>query len=291
MHNVPYVFVLDWDGTIAGRVDFQSHAHSLCNLLKKQGFKPKKSYTVPPAFTPGSKLIRSGLLAFFKAIKAHLGEVYFFIYTASEKNWALTEIAWMEKAFGVQFARPIFTRDDCHVDQGGAYRKSIAKVFPRIVRTINRVRGDRPLTKDERLHLLEHNLICIDNNAVYTDRTDKLLLCPDYDYIMFENLMDYIPPEAMTNHAVQLAILSMINNGLICPMPNSKDDHMKQLAKSYEWLSAKCRAFSIQNKSYEHDDFWKYLSKLILQNDLKKFHGGILKQLQDAVWKHFKTKH
>lgn len=288
--RVPYVFVLDLDGTVWGDVRYQSSAHSLCNVIKKLGFKPKKNYVVPPAFTPKSKLIRPGLVSFMKTLNDHFnGNVCFFVYTASDRAWALQEIAWVEKTFNIQFAKPIFTRDDCTMDQGSTYRKSIGRIFPRICRSINRMRGS-PLTKEERMYILENQIICIDNNAVYTDRTDKLLLCPDYDYVMFENLLDYIPSEAMSHPGIQHTILTLINNGMICPMPNQQDDHMKQMAKSYGWLSAKCKAYADINKAYLGDDFWKYLGKLIVQNDLRRFNNNIIHQLQEGIWKHFKAK-
>lgn len=291
--GLPYVFLLDLDGTVWGDVKFQSAAHSLCNALRKLGYKPKKSYAIPPAYTPKSKLIRPGLVAFMKAVQGFLGnEVTFFIYTASERSWALQEIAWLEKAFGIQFARPIFTRDECTVDPSGNYRKSVGHVFPRICRSLNRMRG-KPLTQEERLHILENQLMCIDNNAVYTDRTSNLLLCPDYNYTLFENLLDYIPPEALMDATIQKVVLTYINNGLICPMPHKgpvEDDHVRQLAMSYGWLAAKCKMVADVNRTYLHDDFWSYLRKLIVQNDLRRFPENIIKQLQDAIWKHFKSK-
>jgi hypothetical protein len=291
MGSLPYVFLLDLDGTVWGDVKFQSTAHSLTTTLRKLGYRPKKHYVIPPAYTPKSKLIRPGLVPFMKGLQTFLGNnVQFFIYTASERTWALQEIAWLEKSFGIQFARPIFNRDDCTVDASGQYRKSVGHIFPRICRALNRVRA-QPLSKEERLHILEHQLICIDNNAVYTDRADKLLLCPDYNYTLFENLLDYIPPEALVDSRVQRVIYSLINNGMICPMPQKgDDDHVRQLALSYGWLAAKCKAVSDVNKTYLHDDFWSYLRKLIVQNDLRRFPQNIIRQLQEAVWKHFKNK-
>lgn len=290
MHSLPVVFVIDWDGTIAGKVDFQSQAYSLAQVLRKNGFKPKPLPSVIQSFSPKSKLIRPGFVSFINAMQRFYQQqgVYFFIYTASEKAWAHYEIALMEKQCGIKFMRPIFTRDDCTVDQGGQYRKSIGRIFPRICRAISKT---KPLTSPERMHLFENNLILIDNNAVYTDRPDKLLLCPDYDYAVFENLMDMIPEDARDHPIISQTILSLVNSGHLCPAPqNNSVDVMKDLTNTYSWLAARCKSLQTANRIYEQDDFWKHLRKLIMQNGLYKFTPSIVRQLQEATWKRLKHK-
>lgn len=283
--HLPYVFILDWDGTIAGRVDFQSQQYNIFLQLRKHGFKPTRSHPIPPAFYPNAKLIRPGFGSFIKTLQKHYHEIYFFIYTASEKQWAHQEIAWVERTHGIQFARPIFTREDCSVDPSGTYRKSLAKIFPRIIRVISKGRS-QPFSPQERMAILEQNTVIIDNNAVYLDRTDKLLLCPDYNYCVFENLLHGIPMEARSHPAIQQLIYSLINQGHLCPLPSDTEDGMRSLTKQYTWLAAKCKAVTDINAAYEHDDFWKYLKKLILQNQLKIYSPSVIKQLQEAVWKH-----
>lgn len=294
MHPLPIIFVLDWDGTIAGKVDFQSQAFSLAQTLRKNGFRPKPLPSVLQAFSPKSKLIRPGFGSFIKAMeRLYQGQVHFFIYTASEKTWANYEIGLVEKQFGIKFARPIFSREDCVVDQGGQYRKSIAKVYPRICRAVGK---HRPLTTEERMYMLENNVVMIDNNAVYTDRPDKMLLCPDYDYAVFENLIEMIPEEARSHPVINQVVLSLVNSGHMCPDPSraggdgSGADFMKELTHSYTWMATRCRSVVNANKLYENDDFWKHLRKLIAQNGLRRYTPSIIKQLQEASWKHLKLK-
>lgn len=281
----PYVFILDWDGTIAGKVDFQSHAFSIRSVLRKIGYKPTGSAKVPRAFHPSSKLIRPGFAQFLKGIREYLGgEVYFFIYTASEKQWATQEIGWVEKAHGIKFERPLFTRDDCIVDGSGSYRKSIMRIWPRVCRAISKSRGGRQMSKQEREYVLHNQMMIIDNNAVYTDCQDRLVLCPDYDYAVFEHLLDIIPAEARKHTHVQQMIYSLINMGVMCPIPKH-DDHMDAITASYSWIATKCKSIVDMNKTFVHDDFWKYLRKLIVQNELRRFTPSIIKQLQEAIWK------
>jgi hypothetical protein len=280
MTTLPYIFVLDWDGTIAGKVDYQSTAFTIRNTLKRYGYKTNVA-TIPKAFRPSSKLIRPGFASFLKAMKQFYPEVYFFIYTASEKQWANTEIAWVEKAHDIKFQRPIFTRDDCIQDGSGNYRKSLMRIFPRICRAISR---QRPLTKQEREYILHNQVIIIDNNAVYTDKQDRLLLCPDYDYSVFEHLLDMIPSDARKHPEVQQMLLSLINTGMMCPIERH-DDEMHAITASYSWIANRCKSIVDLNKSYQNDDFWKYLRKLITQNELRKLTPSIIRQLQDAIWK------
>lgn len=284
MENLPYVFVLDWDGTIAGKVDFQSQQYTLYNTLKKHGFKVQRTNPIPPAFYPNAKLIRPGFAQFIKYTRQHFApaEVVFFIYTGSERSWAHQEIGWVEKTHNIQIQRPIFTRDDCTTDQGGNLRKSLGKVFPRIIRAISK---HRTYSQDERKQILEKRLVIIDNNAVYNDRSDKLLLCPDYNYAVFENLLHGLPSEARKHPDVQKVIFTYVNQGLLCPLNKDSDDPMRALTKQYSWLASKCKALSEVNAVYEKDEFWPYLARVIIKNDLKTFTPSIIKKLQDAVWK------
>lgn len=279
--QLPYVFILDWDGTIAGKVDFQSHAFTIRTALRKLGYKTSGSQQHPPkAFNPSSKLIRPGFASFMKGMRDMFGaeNVHFFIYTASDRVWANQEIQWVERAHGIRFERPIFTRDDCTADSSGTYRKSIMRIWPRICRKLQLT------AKNAKDYVLHNQLIVIDNNAVYTDLQDRLLLCPDYSYAVFEHLLDIIPHDARKHPHMQNILYSLINMGVMCPLPKH-DDHMDAITASYSWIADKCKNIVHMNKAYAQDDFWKYLRKLIAQNELRKFTPNIIKQLQEAVWK------
>ena len=309
----PHVFVIDWDGTIAGHVDYQSQYYNILSALRKHGFKPHVTNIIPHAFSPKAKLIRPGFTSWMKALKELYkdnGDAHFFIYTASERKWALQEIAWVEKLHGIKFDKPIFTRDDCTIDNSGNIRKSLTKVFPKMMRSISKQRGSS-LSPEQRTVVLKNYTMIIDNNAVWLDHTDKLLLCPDYGYTVFENLINVIPKEARTHPSIQQMIMSLMNSGYICSIPipkntpvhnvphltqNSHDDHshdkgsdgMKELMKQYMWLALKCKKLCTSNEQYIHDDFWKYMKKIFISNKIQLFTPSIVKQLQNASWKRVK---
>lgn len=296
--HLPYVFILDWDGTIAGKVDFQSARYSMIKTMTRYGYKVAQK-NIPDAFMPGHGLIRPGFSNFVKSMKEMYPNCSFFIYTASERQWAMQEIPWVEKSHGIQFQRPIFTRDDCTMDGTGNYRKKLQNIWPRIIRTLNSRHGSN-FSKEEKEKILNERTIIIDNNAVYTDRQDRLLLCPDYHYMVFEDLLDGFPIHAFQHPAVQQQILHLINEGLVCPYSMSyhipthgeggakqvaKKDPMTHMAKQYEWYAHRCKSVVELNRRYQHDIFWPYLKKLIQKNNLKVYTRSILQQLQSAIWK------
>lgn len=276
----PYVFVLDWDGTIAGRVDYQVQRYLLEQALKTQGFKPVKQHKIPPAFFPGAKLIRPGLSSFMTAMNRHLGDVVWFVYTASDKKWAQQEVKWVEETHGVKFQRPIFTRQDC-VIRDGVVRKSITRILPQILRALSK----RGVTVHDKKQLCQERLVVIDNNAVFIDHVDRLLVCPSYEYAVFENLLHGVPQEARNNPIVAQTMLSLMNQGFLCPSPSSNDDGMRALAKQYSWLAMKCRLVTKANKAHEHDRFWRILQGVIITNNIKVFTPKLIRQMQTAVWK------
>lgn len=293
--SLPMVFLLDWDGCIAGKVDFQSTRFSMIKTMARYGYKVQQK-AIPKAFMPNQGLIRPGFAGFVKAMKeTYPSQAYIFIYTASDKQWALQEIPWVEKSHGIQFQRPIFTREDCSVDSNGNYRKKLQNVWPRIVRVLNARRGT-PYSKEEKDKILNERTLIIDNNAVYTDRSDRLLLCPDYNYMVFEDLLDGFPEQAFQNPNVQQTILHLINEGLVCPHTVShlqnggtggalKEDPMTRMTKQFEWYSQKCKSIVQANRKYQHDIFWPYLKKLIIKNHLTTYTHSVIQQLQNAVWK------
>ena len=291
MTDIPYVFVLDWDGTICGDVRFQAQYASVINMLKSYKIKPNAQYNIPPAFGQHSKLIRPGFSEWMKALQEMYKEVYFFIYTASEKTWAYQEITWVEKLHHIKFMRPIFTRDDCFTDSSNSTRKSLGKIFPRIITAISRERASQhkpTLSMSQRKSILDSHLVIIDNNSVYNDRIDKLLLCPNYGYTVFENLLTLIPKDVRKEPFVQQLIYGLINTGFICKLPDEKEDGMSALTNQYSWLASKCKSLHDQNKVYLHDDFWKFLRKIIVTNKIYEYTPSVIKQLQDVSWKHNK---
>lgn len=281
------VFVLDWDGTIVGRVDFQSYRYVLLQMLRRAGYK-LTGKEAPEAFTSQSGLVRPGFASWVKAMQRHYdGNVMFFIYTASERQWALREIDWVEKAHDIKFARPIFTRKDCVLDKDNVYRKRLHNVLPRIFRGVQKFANEgRALNDVERTVLVEQQLLIIDNNSVYDDYTHRLLICPDYDYMHFENIVDGIPAHLLELPRIQTFLNALASSGMVCPPPttqSSPPSYHGKLARTFAWMTKKCIAIDRDNVAYLADVFWKHLKKIIIQNNLHAFPTNLIARIHAKV--------
>jgi len=161
--------------------------------------------------------------------------------------------------------------------------------MPRIMRAIT-VKGTKPYSRQEQAYILENQLMIIDNNAVFLDRTDRLLLCPDYNFTLFEPLLDLIPADAMSNPSIQQHILSLVNQSLICPVKQQSTDRTEVLANQYVWLAKHCRNIAELNAMYKTDDFWLYITKIILKNNIRTYSPAIIQQIQKGIWNNMKRK-
>ena len=287
--DLPYVFVIDIDGTMIGNCSYQTQQYSLLTILKKMGYRAPSISTCSRAYSADQSLVRPGVASFIHAMKKIYTNVHFFVYTASHKDWAHQEILWIEKQHNIKFNRPLFTRPDCVVDGAGNYRKSLHKILPRIMRAIT-VKGTKSFTRQEQSYILENQLMIIDNNAVFLDRTDRLLLCPDYNFTLFEPLLDLIPADAMSNPSIQQHILSLVNQSLICPVKQHSTDRTEVLANQYVWLAKHCRNIAELNAMYKTDDFWLYITKIILKNNIRTYSPTIIQQIQKGIWSNMKRK-
>lgn len=166
------VFLIDLDGTIQGDVSSQVKEFQLIKELNKY-CKEIKQNKKGLEGDLRRKLLRPGFQTFINFIKTT--NIELFIYTASDKKWALHLIPVLEKIIDHKFNKPIFTRDKCLLDQNNTYYKSIRNVQPFVFKRLKKLHPT--LTKDE----LDIRLI--DNNYVLkSEEADKLIKCTTYKY-------------------------------------------------------------------------------------------------------------
>jgi hypothetical protein len=153
------------------------------------------------------------------------------------------------------------------------------------------------------IHSLRFTCV-LDTNVIYPiDIRDLLFWFASYDlftpkwskhiFSEWENVMKrkHIPDEEIKKRisAAQRAFPdALIENyeTLVdsLKLPDEKEDGMSALTNQYAWLAAKCKSLHDQNKVYLHDDFWKFLRKIIVTNKIYEYTPSIIKQLQDVSW-------
>ncbi len=240
------VFILDLDGTIIGDCIYQCEIYKIYLILAKLGIKIKINEILEKCYKEKSKLIRPSFITFINKMHEHYENPLFYIYTASEKKWALKEIDIIEKNFNFKFNRPIFTRNDC-INVNGKYKKSIELIKKKI-------KVNNP------------EIIIIDDNDVYIDNNNKLIKCTTYNYKHFCNYWDYIPITKIKNKIVLNFLANLINNNRLNPSYHLITNKNKM--EYYKWLYNKCNEINKSNKKYKRDNFWLNLTKIITTNNI-----------------------
>ena len=133
----PLIIVLDMDGTIIGDIRPQLQLVELHKSLKSQDKRVNVLNVKDFQSRLRSGIVRPHLSKFIKKLKEYNNNIEFFIYTASEKKWAHFLVPHIEKAVGVKFNRPIFTRDDCTPD----YKKTVSNIIGGILKSLKKKYG------------------------------------------------------------------------------------------------------------------------------------------------------
>jgi len=275
MNNTePYIFVIDLDGTIIGNCTYQCDIYNIMELIKNSKKKDLNKYKIlcdkslNDSYNNKSLLIRPHFFYFVESMKKLYPESYFYIYTASEKKWAIKEISIIEKNNNFKFDRPFFTRDNCIIDNNGNIKKSITKILPLIKKNV----------KMHASYDIKKHLLIIDNNPTFIDYKDNLLLCPTYNYIKFNNLKDVVPYEINCNN-IKNYVTRLTKEQRIC----RNYDTQECSEKMYKWLYKKCKKINKYNMRYLNDNFWKDLVILIKNYSIKHYTAKNVEIMQKSI--------
>lgn len=262
----PLIMLLDIDGTIIGEILPQVMEWQLLLEYKKESIRQFRSHLIE---TLKGALVRPGITTFMETITKNM-HVEFFIYTASEHKWANFLVPCIEAAMGVTFNRPILTRNHLIVNQkSGVFQKSIAKNLPILNRSLKRS-GHHPVTLNQ--------CIMIDNNeTLVEDEMSRLVLCSTYKYILFQDVLRFIPFTTVQANLNEIAEQLKDNNMLPIVKKTLNIDNF--IAHYYEKLG---KSMALKYKSNkEKDKMWYVLAKIMA----KQFTGE-QKELKDI---HIKT--
>ena len=273
----PYVFILDIDGTMIGDISPQIMLYELCTSLKDKRLKMNAKELEIKLI---NGLLRPSLGNFLKKMKETFhNRVEFFIYTSAEKQWTLFLIPHIERILGIKFNRPLFTRDSCQFFDG-EYKKSLIKIFPKVLSTLHKKYG-----KIDKNAMKERVLI-IDNNSSVYDEIDKkhLLICPTYDYKIPENI-----PASLSNSIYQIHYQRIIK--VLCKnIPNLSltQNYIIFQVEFYKFYVNFLQTIQKNNELYKNDRFFGYLANVIIYKGITKFSYKTILYLQKKMGKRYK---
>lgn len=267
-----YVFIIDLDGTIIGDCSYQVILYNMETVIKKN--KMKVSNMLLDSYKPSSKLMRPFFKYFIGAMQKQFPNSMFFVYTASDKEWANREIAMIEKTHDIKFNRPIFSRGDCIKDSFGQYRKSVKKIIPKIKKA------------NKNCDIQNDKILVIDNNATFIDYRSNFLLCPSYNYIMFCDIWEKMKKEYMKIQEIYATISHLLATNKMCKYCDQNSDQQldsQQLELKHKWFYKKYRKINSINKKYLNDCFWKTLANTIIDRKITSFTKNNIDILQKVV--------
>ncbi len=198
-----HIFIIDLDGTIIGDITPQIIMWELSKTRQTQknikfdnkGLKTKLQ---------GGHIVRPGFVDFVNYIQGRGDLVY--IYTASEKAWAHVIVSQIERAFGIKFERPIFTRQNCEFINN-QYLKSTRYIQRGLIRSLR--------NKDISIPEIQKHITIIDNtNVWHSSDQQNLVVCPSYSYSHPENIACQISQDQFDNY------VSLINSIMMKYIPD-----------------------------------------------------------------------
>lgn len=266
MNIVSNVFIIDLDGTIIGDCIYQTEIYKISLILGKLGHKIKINDILEEHYNEKNKLIRPYFSTFISKMKEIMPNVYFYVYTASEKKWGEKEIKIIEKNLNIKFERPIFTRNDCATIVEDNNKISFLKSIEHIKKKIK---------------LPNPEIIIIDDKEVYIDNSHRLINCKIYNYKYFCNYWDYIPISKIKNKVFLKFLSSLIETNRLNPVYITNTN--KNKCNYYKWLYLKTNEINKSNKKYKKDNFWLSLTKIITENKIKTLNDNSITLIQKLL--------
>ena len=232
------VVVLDLDGTLIGDVSMILTEYNIISKLTSEATaKRQTSKTLIDAMEYGN-LLRQGVKRML-----HTPGLEFFVYTASETQWAEMVIKALEKTTGARINRPLFTRKDCIVTQDMAVKKSLSFIKNRILLALKK--------KFKQNVNLEDRVVFVDNTPnVLLDQREMVyqVTCPTYKHIHVHDVVSNLSSKqiAMNKEYISRLLGFQGNQG--------SADHFTYMYYSY------LRHHAMKNKPTGKDLFFQKLT-------------------------------
>jgi len=261
----PIVILLDFDGTIVGDVEWLVNEK---NLLQFMQIKSNGAYLVKDL---AKGVIRPHFKYFITELRKRFPLVEFYIYTASEKFWAEFIIAKVERAIGIKFNRPIFTRNHC-VFNNGHYTKQLHIVKPIIMKRLAMKYG----TGGE-----YQSMVMIDNTPNVLNERQQQITCPSYDYEYPIHLLRHLPETFSYEKVSEFLGRLYVEFRFKKPPKNSQ----RFWSAYYQFISTKFHKAYKYNKSHAYlkDQYWKNLADAFIKSNISTMNSYEIKELAQGI--------
>ena len=181
--------VLDIDGTLIGDISLFTISYNVIKALPKNTRILNRLKTnIIYALKNG--LMRPHLPQFLKSAKKQYN-LKLYIYTASSYDWAHFLVPCLEKALGVKFQRPLYTRNEC-----------TSYTMLKNLEYVTKHAGDKI------------PMVMIDNNKTLYRNVDKsrLIKCPTYNFRYYYNPISvFTYSEIVSNFKTIMKVLKDLN--------------------------------------------------------------------------------
>lgn len=273
---LPYVVLLDCDGCMVG--DVSSHINEW--IIHKNTAKDKTmhNFNKTMRWSMRNGLLRPYFTEFINDLFGQHGNEVF-VYTASTSDWAPVVISNIEHVTGKKFARPIFSREFCH-SQNGTLKKSIGAVKPVV---FQRLRRKYPDLKNA--DQLNGRILMVDNSDVLIDQW-AWVACPTYDYTPTWDVLKHVDWDVLKDNYTTVYRELMKQDML--PRAHVADFDAF-LSLYYTKLAKYIGSNGEKNVRERKDDFWKRcknvmvpaLSRLNTKNGV--INAGFVRMLNKAL--------
>lgn len=265
-YTLPYVFIFDIDQCLIGDIGSASNEYAVVKMIFKKckienilNDCSVSNETIDIVDELNNGLLRPNFKKFIDYIKKKYKDVELFIYTKSTHNWTNnTKMVNIEKASGVKFNKPYFTRENTSNGEkllGNIYEtimRELIKKYPGLKENINKKK-----VFDEQLVFIDD----IQNNL--KDYPKKQIVCPEYNYTCYYDIQSkimkkYKVPKKLFN---DLEILEYFENNDL-PIYNKKGNKFQQ-DKIYQNLLKLSQERNTQIINDFKDTFFTDLMKIL----------------------------
>jgi hypothetical protein len=249
---LPYVIVLDLDGTIVG--DVSSHINEWVIMKCLRTGSSAITFNKNMRSSLQSGLLRPYFADFMNSVYSVHG-IEVFVYTASTSDWAPVVIANVESVVGKKFNRPIFTRDHCITSPDHGTTKSLQRITPAIFNKLKRKYADLRSVQD-----LNQRILMIDNTDVLAERW-AWLPCPTYDYVSNYDILKHVDNAALRTNFACIARELQQQGALSRGNAQTYDMFM---AAYYSKVARSLAANAVKNQRERQDVFWSRCVQILV---------------------------